>query len=173
MKFPLFIAFVSLLGTQAFAQGSFPGLKEVLSDAEWKRAGLNRLTPDEIGVIDAALIRHHALATKHYEAELNANRTAPAAPTAGAERRHSLLERFGLPTFDGPDWKDLPPLHAKVTEWVSANRFKLDNGQIWEGFAAIPFELVGKTVEIRARPRGQFVLAVDGKSTTVHVMRLR
>jgi len=172
MKYPLFIAVFSLTALSTFGQGSFPGLKEVLSDAEWKRAGLNRLSADEIGVIDAALIRHHGLATKHYEAELNTVRANPA-PTAGPERKHSLLERFGLPTFDGPDWRDQPPLHAKVTEWVSANRFKLDNGQIWEGFEAIPYELVGNNIEIRARPRGQFVLSVGGKSTTIRVMRLR
>ena len=38
----------------ATAQESFPGLQSLLSPAEWKRAGLDRLSPDQIGVIDAA-----------------------------------------------------------------------------------------------------------------------
>src|ERR1044072_6861620 len=52
----VFCAFTSL----AVAESKFPGLKAVLSAAEWERAGLDRLTPDQIGVIDAALIRREA-----------------------------------------------------------------------------------------------------------------
>ncbi|MFZ9746994.1 MAG: hypothetical protein ACO3G4_10225 [Opitutaceae bacterium] len=50
-------ALVLLLAAPAAAQGTYPGLRQILSEAEWKRAGLDRLTPDQLGVIDAALIR--------------------------------------------------------------------------------------------------------------------
>jgi hypothetical protein len=84
-----------------------------------------------------------------------------------------MLERFGLPMFDQTDWRDVPPLRATVTSWLSANRFKLDNGQVWEGMEPITYELPGKPVEIRARPHGQFALTVDGKNTTLRVKRVR
>ncbi|HTO02488.1 MAG TPA: hypothetical protein VL069_02245, partial [Opitutus sp.] len=77
------------------------------------------------------------------------------------------------PTFDRADWRNVPPLQATVTEWVSVNRFKLDNGQIWEGTDPITYELVGKPIEIQTRPHGQFALIVDGKNTTLRVRRLR
>src|SRR4051812_6967600 len=58
MKSTLFIVAL-LIAPAVFAQSTFPGLKSVLTEAEWKRARLDRLTPDELGVIDAALIRHY------------------------------------------------------------------------------------------------------------------
>ena len=169
MKTPLFIAFLLLTTVHGSAQGTFPGLKEVLSESEWKRSGLDRLSPDQIGVIDAALIRHHGGVVKQITATAAATASADPVP----EQKRGLLQRFGLPSFYEADWRELPPLQATVTEWVSSNRFKLDNGQVWEGFDPITYELVGKKVEIHARPRGQFALIVDGQSTTLRVMRLR
>ena len=158
-----------LSASTAGAQATFPGLKSILSEAEWKRAGLDRLTPDQVGVIDAALIRHQAALTSRHQAEVaQAVAAAPApAPTPG------LLERFGLPLFDHTDWRSLPALRAKVTRWEGGNRFALDNGQVWEGYEPITYDLVGKDIEIQARPHGQFALVVDGLNTTLRVMRLR
>ena len=44
------------------AQPALPGLRAILTATEWQRAGLDRLSPDEIGVIDAALIRRQLAA---------------------------------------------------------------------------------------------------------------
>lgn len=150
----------------------FPGLKAILTDAEWKRAGLDRLSPDELGVIDAALIRREARATAQFQNELTTARAAaPATPAPAATP--TLMQRFGLPLFDEADWKTLPPLKARVVKWETANRFRLDNGQVWEGFEPITYDLVGKEIEIQARPHGQFALVVDGINTTLRVLRLR
>jgi hypothetical protein len=156
----------------AAAQNTFPGLKAILTEAEWKRAGLDRLSPDEIGVIDAALIRHQAGTTAKLQAELAQARTTTANP-AVSPMPPSLMQRFGLPLFDDGDWRTMPPLRAKVTKWEGGNRFRLDNGQVWEGFEPITYDLVGKSIEIQARPHGQFALVVDGVNTTLRVMRLR
>jgi hypothetical protein len=150
----------------------FPGLKAILTDAEWKRAGLDRLTPDELGVVDAALIRREARATAQLQSELTAARAAAPA-TAAPAAAPSLMQRFGLPLFDEADWKAMPPMKARVVKWETANRFRLDNGQVWEGFEPITYELVGKEIEIQARPHGQFALVVEGVNTTLRVLRLR
>jgi hypothetical protein len=170
MKTLLFTALLCITTSLADAQASFPGLKSILSEAEWKRAGLDKLSPDQIGVIDAALIRHQAGATAGLRNELAEARTA-AATTVKANP--GVLERFGLPLFDDADWRTLPPLRAKVVKWEGGNRFKLDNNQVWEGYEPITYELVGKEIEIQARPHGQFALVVDGANTTLRVMRLR
>lgn len=154
-----------VLALPATAQETFPGLKSVLTAAEWQRAGLDKLSPDQIGVIDAALIRHLAQLAPPPP-------VAAAAPVPTPAPSPSLLQRFGLPTFD-TDWRDVPPLRAKVVAWEGANRFRLDNGQVWEGFEPIRQELVGKAIEIQARPGGQFGLIVEGANTTVRVYRLR
>lgn len=156
------------------AESTFPGLRAILTPAEWERAGLDRLTLDEVGVIDAALIRQHVGTTGRLQAELVTARAAAAAvTTATVEQTKGMLQHFGLPQFDDAEWRSLPPLQAKVVKWESANRFKLDNGQVWEGFEPITYELVGKSIEIQARPHGQFTLIVDGVNTTLRVMRLR
>jgi len=160
------------------ADATFPGLKAALTPAEWKRAGLDRLTPDEIGVIDAALIRRAKAAAVQQHAEVEAARaTAPAQPTTAPQlepaQKKRFLERFGLPVFDDGEWRNLPPLQAKVVAWESPNRFRLDNGQVWTGVDDIPYELPGKNIEIHARPNNQFVLVLEGKSTSIRVLRMR
>jgi hypothetical protein len=163
MKLRLLCLFLSLIAAPLSAE-SFPGLKALLSEAEWKRAGLDRLSPDQIGVIDAALIRH--LASQPAPAPAAAEPSAPAADRPG------WLQRFGLPTFND-DWRNAPPLRAKVVAWEGANRFRLDNGQVWEGFEPIREELAGKGIEIQARRNNQFALFVEGRNTAVRVYRLR
>jgi hypothetical protein len=158
------------------AAPTFPGLKEVLTEAEWRRAGLDRLTPDQLGVIDAALIRHHRGTTGALQTELETAQKAVAASTAGPGdyRGRSWWERFGFANDrDQPSWRDQPPLRARVTGWQGANRFVLDNGQVWESTDAITYELSGREVSIEARPAGRYMLTLDGQSTTLHVRRVK
>jgi hypothetical protein len=174
MKTPLLAAVLLFTASLVAAQTTFPGLKAVLSAAEWKRAGLDRLTPDEIGVIDAALIRNQAGTTAQLQTELAKARTVATTTTApAAAQSPGLMSRFGLPLFDEGEWRTMPPLRAKVTKWEGGNRFRLDNGQVWEGHEAITYDLPGKDIEIQARPHGQYALVVDGVNTTLRVMRLR
>jgi hypothetical protein len=157
----------------------FPGVKSLLSAAEWERAGLDRLTPDQLGIVDAALIRY--LVAK--EKELARPPATSTAATARSAEQHipdpgmptrSIWDRFGLPNmFSELDWRKQPPLRARVEAWVSANRFRLDNGQVWEGSEPIPYELAGKDIEIQARPLGQFALIVDGHDTKQRLVRLK
>jgi hypothetical protein len=171
MKISLLTLLLCLSAAVGSAQTTFPGLKAILSAAEWKRAGLDRLTPDEIGVIDAALIRQQAGTTAQLQTELTKARTVAATPAPAANP--GLMSRFGLPLFDEGEWRNMPPLRAKVTKWEGGNRFRLDNGQVWEGHEPITYDLPGKEIEIQARPHGQFALVVDGVNTTLRVMRLR
>ncbi|MBP7481439.1 MAG: hypothetical protein KA788_02790 [Lacunisphaera sp.] len=172
MKTSLLSLLLCLSAGLASAQTTFPGLKAILTAAEWQRAGLDRLTPDEIGVIDAALIRQQAGTTAQLQGELTKARAAATAPTT-AQLNPSLMQRFGLPLFDDGDWRTMPPLRARFAKWEGGNRFRLDNGQVWEGSEPITYDLAGKDLEIQARPHGQFALVVDGVNTTLRVIRLR
>lgn len=171
----LCLVLLGLAAAPLAAQEAFPGLKSVLTPQEWARAGLDRLTPDQVGVIDAALIRHARATAARADAEVRTARAQAEAAAAAAApaRERRMLERFGLPLFDEADWRAVPPLRARVAAWESGNRFRLDNGQVWEGFEPIPYDLPGKEIEIQARPNSQFVIALDGRTTTVRVFRLR
>ncbi len=176
MKQLAFLLAALLACSVVHAAESFPGLKSVLTPEEWQRAGLDRLTPDQIGVIDAALIRRAKAEAVAQRAAIESARISPqstaVAPLEPAQKKR-FLERFGLPFLDDEDWRSFPPLTGKVVAWESPNRFRLDNGQVWTGVDNIPYELPGKEIEIHARPNHQFVLFVDGKNTTVRVLRLR
>ena len=172
---PALLAFL-IAASVALADPSFPGLKKILSDSEWKRAGLDQLTPDQIGVIDAALIRHQAQAVRAAElAAATPPEPDPAAsPATNAAKRASFWERFGVGKSKSPaDWRNLPPMAAKVTAWQGANRFVLDTGQVWEGVEPIPYELLGQTVTIEARPLDSFALKLNADSVAVRVRRVK
>lgn len=163
----------------AFAQAAFPGLKQVMTEAEWKRAGLDRLTPDEIGVIDAALIKHYFQTVRTAAAVSAAPVPAPeAAPGATAAEKAAAKSRFwdkfglGKSTAES-DWRAQAPMVAKVTGWRGANGFILDNGQVWEGVEKIPYDLPGNTVIIEARPMGAYALKLNDESIAVRVRRVR
>jgi hypothetical protein len=169
---PLRIALLILaLVPGAFATEAFPGLKSVLTPEEWARARLDRLSPDELGVIDAALIRHFKGTQVAHEAKIVEMRQS--VTELSEERKRGIMQRFGLPVFGDSDWRTMPPLKGKVVAWAGGNRFKLDNEQVWEGVDPIVYELVGKQVEIHARPMGQYALIVEGANTTIRVFRLR
>ncbi|HVU35629.1 MAG TPA: hypothetical protein VHE61_19475 [Opitutaceae bacterium] len=146
-----------LLTVTPLAAAPFPGVKAILTPEEITRSGIDRLSPDQIGVIDAALIRYLA-------------RSAPAA--APAPRSHAFWDRFGLPDLHS-DWRDEPVLKARVTRWVGGNQFQLDTGAVWAGDDPIPIDLVGHEIEIQPRPAGAFALVVDGHNTTLRVHRVR
>lgn len=141
---------------QAAAE-SFPGLRVVLSDRQFKKMNLDRLDPKDISSIDEAINRY-------YQGQAGARR-------AFEENRYR--DRFGLPDFVLEEWKEQPPLRARVVKWEGGNSFRLDNGQVWKGFDSIPYELPGRLVEIQPRARGQFNLAVDGFNTTARVQRIK
>ncbi|MSU23830.1 MAG: hypothetical protein EXS32_08410 [Opitutus sp.] len=173
------LPFCLLLTTAALADGVFPGLRSLLTDAEWKRAGLERLTPDQIGVIDAALIRHQVQETKRQTAQpplasAPANAPAPGAtPVETVVNKSRFWDRFGLGKSSTPDWRTVPPMVVKVTGWQGANRFVLETGQVWEGLDMIPYELLGREVIIEARPMDAFALKLDENSAVVRVRRVK
>ena len=157
--------------TPATPSGSFPGVKIIMTPEEYSRAGLDVLSPDQIGVIDAAIIRHY-------------NRTVNSAAAQEAEqisqqaieedRQRTWISRIGLPDLSlSQDWKTAQSVKARCTGWVTGNSFKLDNDQVWQGVDPIRMELSGREIEIQARPNGGFALVVDGKNTTMRVIRIK
>ena len=170
MKIPQLAAIFLLAVVPAFAGATFPGLKSLLTAAEWKRSGLDRLTPDELGVIDAALIRREAGINAQHQAAVATVQQAAATPVQPAPNESA---QFGLTKINGVDWRDRPPLQARVVKWETPNRFLLDNGQAWESDEPIIYDLVGKDISIHARPNDRFSLTVGDVDTTIRIRRVR
>ena len=154
-----------------FADTTFPGVKAIMSPAEFQTAGLDLLTADQLTALNAAIVRHY-VGTVETVAAQQANQIAQ--ETITRHEKQTILQRFGLPDLSfSQDWKNLPGISGTVVSWVGANSFKLDNDQIWEGQEPIPFELVNRKVEIKPRPSGQFALEVEGVNTTIRIKRVK
>ncbi len=164
----ILLAFL-LAAAPAFAESLFPGVKAIMSPEEQRNAGIDQLTANQLAVIDTAIVRFYA---SNMKAQINTEATAMAARMRQADQESSFLSRFGLPDISG-DWRDQPSIKGRVTGWVGGNSFRLDNGQVWQGAEPIPFELVNREVEIAPRPGGHFALQVEGKNTTVRVVRVK
>ncbi len=164
----ILLAFL-LAAAPVFAESLFPGIKAIMSPEEQRNAGIDQLTANQLAVIDTAIVRYYA---SNMKAQINTEATAMAARMRQADQESSFLSRFGLPDISG-DWRDLPSIKGRVTGWVGGNSFRLDNGQVWQGAEPIPFELVNREVEIAPRPGGHFALQVEGKNTTVRVVRVK
>ena len=153
------------------AETSFPGIKAIMSPAEFQKAGLNQLTPEQLAVLNSAIVKHYD-GTVETVAAQQANQIAE--DTITRHEKQTILQRFGLPDLSfSQDWREEPGISGTVTRWVGGNSFKLDNGQIWEGLEPIPFELVNRKIEIKPRPNGQFALEVEGTNTTIRIHRLK
>jgi hypothetical protein len=160
-----------LTATAAFADSPFPGIKLIMTPEEYARAGLSGLTSDQIGVIDAAIIRHY-MRTVAVAANQQAEQISQ--QTVAEEHKHGLLSHFGMPDISlTQDWRKLPSLKAHCLGWASGNSFKLDNGQVWAGTDPIEMELTNKDIEIQPRPDGEFALVVNGTNTTIRVYRIK
>ncbi len=168
------ILLLSLMASAAFADVDFPGLKQVMTPREWEHAGLDQLTPDQVAIVDSALTRHysHTVAAAAKEATARAVQAErERAARIATEGKATWIDRFGKPADrQGPPEATI--LSAKVIGWVSTNRFMLDNRQVWEGVDYIPYQLTGHKIAILPRPFDEFVLVLDGKSTTIRVRRV-
>jgi hypothetical protein len=168
--FALLLLTATTILAQAEPAATFPGLRAVMPPEDFARAGLAGLTSDQLGLIDAAIIRHY---TRTVVTAAN-QQAAQIVQQTTVEKKRSFLDRFGLPDLSfSQDWRDTPSLKAHCTGWTGGNSFKLDNGQEWEGFEPITVEVAGHDIEIQARPSGQFALIVDGENTTLRVHRIK
>ncbi len=166
----LLLAFV-FITTAVFAESSFPGIKAIMSPADFQKAGLDLLSPAQLEVLNSAIVRHY-VGTVETVAAQQANQIAQ--ETITQHEKQTILQRFGLPDLSfSQDWKDRPGISGTVTKWVGGNSFKLDNGQIWEGLEPIPFELVNRKIAIMPRPNGQYALEIEGNNTTIRVNRVK
>jgi hypothetical protein len=160
-----FLLVFLLAGSTAFAESLFPGIKAIMTPEEQRNAGIDQLTANQLAVIDTAIVRFYA---SNMKSQISTEAAQIAEKMRQADRESSFLSRFGLPDFSG-DWRDQPGIKGRVLGWVGGNSF----GQVWQGAEPIPFELVNRDVEIQPRPGGHFALQVEGKNTTVRVVRVK
>lgn len=139
------------------AAADFSSLEERMTAAEFKAAGLDKLTPEELAALNAWLQR----------------RTAGTAPAA----------TYVPPSEDRIGFRDpvdtegvVSRIAGPFTGWTGNTQFKLENGQVWqqaESGSMRGVNVDSPAVTIRPAFMGSWLLKVEGFNQTVRVRRIK
>jgi hypothetical protein len=151
------LALVLALAAFGAQAQDFSSLEERMSDAEFKAAGLDKLTPEELAALNAWL----------------QHRTAGTAPAA----------TYVPPSEDRTGFRESTDSNGVVsriagpfTGWDGDTRFTLENGQVWEQAESASMRGVNvdsPAVTIRPAFMGSWLLKVEGFNKTVRVRRIK
>lgn len=133
-------------------EASFPGIEALMTEQEFREAGLDKLTPVERGALDRWLIR--------YTAE-----DAPVLLSTDEEVRKAVAEQEIVSTI-------LPPFAG----WNGNTVFKLANGQVWQQRRRGSYSYQGPDnpqVKISRNFMGFYRLELLESGRAVQVKRLR
>ncbi len=141
----------------------FSSLEERMSEADFRAAGLDQLSPEQLANLNAWLRRNATTAVA------TAPAVAPAAPVADTR---------GLPAQspegDGPI---VSRLVGEFSGWHGGSRFELENGMVWETSGAVqPLNvrtMQQPTVRIDPAFFGTWMLKIEGYNSSVRVKRIR
>ena len=163
---PLLLAALLALPALASAQQA-PPIEQAMSAEEFRAAGLDKLSPDELARLNTWLDRR-------------VQETATAAVAAATEqareegRREVVEKNRGFFHF-GSEEPIVAAIEGEFTGFGSRKRYRLDNGQVWEQTDAA--SLAGVRVsnpKVRIRPglMGVWWMKIDGYNTQAKVQRI-
>ena len=156
-SFPLVLIAALLLPFAAVAQ-EFSSLEERMSDAEFRGAGLDRLTPEELERLNQWLRTRIGYIPN------------TAAPGGVGFRSDSLLGG------DGDRSEVVSRIDGAFDGWSEGTVIKLQNGQWWEVTEPQSFnvkEMQSPGVTIKPKLLGSWLMQVDGYNRSVRVTRIR
>ncbi|MEO7149069.1 MAG: hypothetical protein ABIY40_03935 [Rhodanobacteraceae bacterium] len=140
-----------LAALPAFAQ-QFSSLEERMSASDFKAAGLDKLSPDELKYLDGWLATHQQVKM------VGANGKPVFYPE---DTRRQRFETHLLGSFSG---------------WNGASQFTLSNGQVWrqaeDGAVSCP-TITNPTVTIKPMILGSWLMYVQGCGESVRVERVK
>ena len=148
----------ALAGSTAFAQ-EFSTLEERMSAKEFKAAGLDKLSPEELAQLNSWLSQE-------------VGQVAGAAAPAVAEDRRGFEN-------SGNNYDDIETrIDGKFTGWDGREgRFVLTNGQVWQSVDPSSrlrgVDLDSPVVKIEAGAFGAWFLSLEGYNTRVRVKRVK
>lgn len=152
------LVLTALIGGSALAQ-SFSSLEERMTEAEFKAAGLDKLTPAELAALNAFV--------RAETSELAS--TLPAATPA-------VDQRGFLRSSTGPDGAIYSAINGEFRGWENGTRIKLANGQIWQvtdSTARLRVKVTDPQVTIEPGAFGAWFLKIDGYNSRAGVRRIK
>lgn len=161
----------------AWAEGN---LRERMSADDFKRAGLEKLTPEELTYLERWLTNKQSRAVTDVApvspgaARPTATEPASAPPAAPPEQRFGLEQVEKAPEPDIPE-QITARLKGQFRGWTGDTVFRLDNGQVWQQRVGGKYrskKLTDPEVIVQ-RGRWGYYLKVVGVKRTIGVRRLQ
>ncbi len=130
---------------------NFPGIEQLMSEHEFKNAGLDKLSDSERQALDNWLVRYTA-----GEAQILIHSNKEVQKMERSHETHSSL----LPPFDG---------------WSGNTRFRLENGQIWQQRKRGNYIYRGDDLRVAIRKNflGFYTLTLISTDKSVQVKRVQ
>ncbi len=151
---PLMMSVALAVPVISHAADQYVPLQQRMSPEEFKAAGLDKLSPDELKNLDSWLSGHAKVATK-------------------------MVDQAGKPVFY-PSSEKAGPIQARVqgsfNGFSGHGEFTLDNGQVWKQADTARISCLSSNnpkVTIRRSLMGNWMMAVDGCNDTTSVTRTR
>ena len=156
----LFFSVLAGCAASAFAS-DFSSLEERMSEHDFKAAGLQKLSPQELEQLNVWL-RAHGLT-----------------PAAKGESHGATDEGFRAKGFFGSG-SDTGPIQSRIKGsfkgWSGKSLFELENGQVWQQTDGGEFNIPAvnnPAVTISQSMLGAWDLKVEGHNRTARVTRIR
>lgn len=146
-------------------------LEELMSQDQFERAGLNKLSAEELAFLNRWIRERKAMPAPAAPVAPAAaaasadNTTAPAASDSSAGFRPKAAKRE----------KIVSQIDGEFSGWSGKTRFKLKNGQVWRQIddRSFPHSAFEPKVEIRPKAAGSWRMYVDGINRSVKVVRIK
>ena len=162
----LAVLLLVMLVPVAFAAEGFASLEEQMSGDEFKSAGLDKLSPQELASLNA-WIRARSLAT--LDAPRSSSVPMTSVSTDAGAAKESDIEKM-------PREPIVARINGKFSGWDGKTVFKLENGMIWaqaDGHKFYTQELQNPTVTIEPAMFGTWKLTVEGHDDDCRVRRIQ
>lgn len=162
MRIPALLLILAFVAAPASAFSSF---EEQMTAAEFRAAGLDKLSPAELAALNLWM-RTRAPTTT----------VAPPSTQAGSiERPPESIDRRGLPESSEDRTPVISRIQGDFDGWKGKTRFVLDNGQIWEQSESGNFvvQLNNPVVTIEPITFGGWMLRVEGYNRAIRVRRIK
>lgn len=153
---PLLLAM--LAPAAALAAGEFSTLEERMTDEEFRAAGLDRLSAEELANLNAWLARRNL-----------STRPAPAGGSQG-------FKPDGLFGDSGDRGRVVSRATSNQDEIGVGTTIALENGQSWritDGNLSLSGGLAGRTVTVEPAMMGSWLLKVEGHNRALRATRVR
>jgi hypothetical protein len=154
----------ALAAPLAFAQ-QFSSVEERMSSADFKAAGLDKLTPEELARLNT-FIRSEV-----------GKRTAEAHEEGIREQDKTEASRMGFKDYRGDTGEIESRIPGSFTGWEDGSTFTLENGQVWRVIDARTglegIRMTNPVVHIRPGFMDSWILSVEGYNKTAKVERVQ